>query len=132
MGHFAAVQTAAGIVALALALLRWRRPEARLLAALACVPQTMLPYEAVPLFLIPCGWVESVGLVALSYAMTWAVHDVPRSFVPRSLAFAWAVPLFLFLPAALMIVRRPNVGLLPAWIERHTARLPRWLRGSPE
>ncbi len=38
-----------GIVAL-LALLRWRRPEARLLAALVCVPQTALLYEAVPLF----------------------------------------------------------------------------------
>jgi hypothetical protein len=32
---------------LLLALLRWRRPEARWLAALACVPQSTLPYEGV-------------------------------------------------------------------------------------
>ena len=38
---------------LLLALLRWRLPEGRLLAALACVPGTGLAYEWVPLWLIP-------------------------------------------------------------------------------
>ena len=35
-----------------LALLRWRRPEARLLVALACVPHSTLFYEALPLLLV--------------------------------------------------------------------------------
>jgi len=38
---------------LLLALLRWRRPEARMLAALALVPHTTMVYEMLPLFLIP-------------------------------------------------------------------------------
>jgi hypothetical protein len=38
---------------LLLGLVHWRSPEARLLAALACVPQTIGYYEMLPLFLIP-------------------------------------------------------------------------------
>jgi hypothetical protein len=37
----------------ALAALRWRRPEARLFLVLACVPQTGVPYELVPLAIVP-------------------------------------------------------------------------------
>src|SRR5215218_1846316 len=50
--YFAPIRSAGGAFAL-LALLRWRRPEARLVLALACVPQTPLLYETVPLFLVP-------------------------------------------------------------------------------
>ena len=56
-----------------LAILRWRRPEARLLIALACVPQSMLLYETVPLFLVPRTFRESALLVALSYVALRAV-----------------------------------------------------------
>ena len=42
-----------------LALLKWRRPEARLLAATACVPHTLLPDETLPLFLVPQTWLEA-------------------------------------------------------------------------
>src|SRR5262249_22129609 len=37
---------------LALVAIRWRRPEARLLAAMACIPHTPILYETVPLFLV--------------------------------------------------------------------------------
>jgi hypothetical protein len=56
---------AGGFVAL-LGLFRWRRPEARLLVALACVPQTMLLYEALPPFLIPRTIGEVVVLLVAS------------------------------------------------------------------
>jgi hypothetical protein len=38
---------------LALAALRWRHWEARVLLAMACVPQTAVSYELLPLYLIP-------------------------------------------------------------------------------
>src|SRR5207249_4570115 len=40
---------------LLLALLRWRQPEARLLAVLACVPQTPCFYEALPVLICARG-----------------------------------------------------------------------------
>ena len=55
--YFAPVGHGGGALS-ALALLRWRRPEARLVLALACVPQTPLLYETVPLFLVPATITE--------------------------------------------------------------------------
>jgi hypothetical protein len=51
-----------------LALLRWRRPEARLLVALACVPHTTLPYETLPLLLVARTAKETLFLAGLSFA----------------------------------------------------------------
>ncbi len=54
---------------LLLSLVAWRTPEGRLLAALSCVPQTMLLYDALPLFLIPKTRHEAVYLVCASWAV---------------------------------------------------------------
>ena len=63
-----------GIFAL-LALFRWRRPEARMLAVLACVPMTPALYETVPLLLIPRRWWEAAFLVLASYGVLgWAMR----------------------------------------------------------
>ena len=35
----------------------------------------------------------------------------------------------IYLPALWMILRRPNEGTVPAWLERASAVLPSWLRG---
>jgi hypothetical protein len=99
-----------GAVAL-LALLRWRRPEARYLAALACVPQTPLQYEAVPLVLVPRTFWEAAGLFALSYTAHLATEWVAPQVVsqPRHLAVSGQmIVLFLYLPAALLLLTRPN------------------------
>ncbi|MFL5575706.1 MAG: hypothetical protein ACJ79S_07060 [Gemmatimonadaceae bacterium] len=107
---------------LLLALLRWRRPEARLLVALACVPQTGALYETVPLFLVPAGWVGS-GLLAL---LTHAAQLAPPRLGPFATydqynAVAAQVKVALvFLPCLVMVLRRPNVGEVPAWLERLT------------
>jgi hypothetical protein len=45
---------------------KWRRPEARLLAALACIPQTPVLYEVVPLFLLVRTFREAAVLVVLT------------------------------------------------------------------
>jgi hypothetical protein len=119
-----------GFLAL-LALLRWRRPEARLVAALACIPQTMLPYEGVLLFLVPIGAVECVAFFALNWAMgAWLMTSVVApDFETRYAHYALMVTMCMYVPAALMVLRRSNEGPVPAWLEARLAPLPAWLRG---
>jgi hypothetical protein len=52
---------------LLLSLLRWRRPEGRLLGALAITPHTTSVYELLPLFLVTKQRWQSYTLAALSY-----------------------------------------------------------------
>jgi hypothetical protein len=96
-----------------LALLRWRRPEARLVAALVCVPQTLVLYEAVPLMLVPRTFWEAVTLSASGYLGHWWVrwHLPPLyherlSYALVGQAMVWS----LYLPATIMILRRRNVS----------------------
>ena len=108
-----------------LALLRWRRPEARLLVALACVPHTTLLYEVLPLFLVPVSWPESITLVVL----TWAAEILVITFQPyqtladRAAMSATVSVALVYLPCLIMILRRPNKGEIPAWIDGGAARL---------
>jgi hypothetical protein len=114
------------------ALTRWRRPEARLLAAMAFVPQTLLQYEAVPLFLIPHGRNEVVALVVLSHAFQVAIEWLLpyNGFADAVNSAGRLMVAFLYLPALAMVLRRRNEGQVPAWIERLTVGLPAWLRGA--
>lgn len=117
-----------GIIAL-VALARWRRPEARLIAALACVPQTLLLYEAVPLFLVPRTLRETELLVFLSYV---ALGLMPHTgaFAANIDASGRIIVLLLYIPATLMVLRRPNAGPIPSSIEQRIAHWPEWLRGT--
>lgn len=105
-----------GIIALA-CLLRWRRPEARLVAALACVPQTTTQYEAVPLFLVPRTFGEVWVLWACSYAQhflgQYVVDRVPTGEEHLALSGRW-LALVMYVPATLMVLRRPNDGVSAA------------------
>ncbi|PYP80139.1 MAG: hypothetical protein DMD35_05120, partial [Gemmatimonadetes bacterium] len=38
---------------------------------------------------------------------------------------------FVYLPCMVMVVRRPNEGTLPAWLEHRINGWPGWLRGAP-
>jgi hypothetical protein len=95
--------------------LRWRRPEARLLLAIACLPQTPGFYDALMLFTIPRTVRQSLLLVgasfgvflAMAYREPWAsdadwMGDIARFTL-------W----FMYLPCVLMVLRRPNEGTLP-------------------
>lgn len=103
-----------GFVMLA-ALLRWRRPEARLLLAIACVPQTPGLYDALVLFTIPRSTRETLALVVASFAVffalglrwPWPTGDVWMADVARFTLW------FMYLPAVAMVLRRPNEGGLP-------------------
>ena len=116
-----------------LCLLRWRRPEGRLVAALACVPQTLLLYETVPLLLVPRRWWQAAMIVAASWALWWwfRTYPPPGLYHARLRVMGTAIVWGLYCPSTLMVLARPNEGALPAWIERRIAAWPRWLPREP-
>jgi hypothetical protein len=130
--HTPPVALPGGFIVLA-CLARWRRPEARLVAVLACVPQTLMPYETVPLFLVPTAWHDALLLTALSWgAVTWVMMHVPPTDFPRFVTASAPVMVWaLYLPTTMMILRRPNVGAVPSWLEQRIPnRWPGWLKGA--
>jgi hypothetical protein len=123
-----------GVLAL-FSLLKWRRPEARMLAVLACVPMTPALYETVPLLLIPRRWWEAALLVLASYVVLALAMRVPlidlSNYAAHMENSANAIALILYPLATLMVLRRRNEGTLPQWLEQRTTRWPTWLRGVP-
>jgi len=110
-----------------LALLRWRRADARLLAALACVPQTPVLYEVVPLFLL----VRNVREAALMVVFTGATGTIVERIAQgadyntwMAINGQWMVWL-VYLPCTAMVLCRPNEGLTLNWrtLPRDTWRL---------
>jgi hypothetical protein len=124
MTHMRAPITVPGGVLVLLALLRWRRPEARLLVALACVPQTAVLYEAVPLFLIVrAGW-EGALLSVLTY-VTFGYAPQPPFPVDGPHIYQWACWMMwvLYLPCVGMVLLRPNADAVPTSTVPAAARL---------
>lgn len=123
--QIAAPVTRPGGFLLLLALLRWRRPEARLLGAIAVVPHLANYYEAVILFLLPVHFVEAWVLVVGSWvARRWTLAMGSAPSLELLLDQRWpAMLLCLYLPALLMVLRRPNVGTVPVWLDRVVRRL---------
>ena len=104
---------------LALAALKWRRPEARLLLAIAIAPQTVVPYDLVPLAVVPesrrevllvaVGWmVVYIVQVALAPISIAAYVQFPtHGYLPRG----WYVMLVAgYLVPLALVLRRPNVS----------------------
>ena len=72
--HMTAPVMRFGGMLLPLALLRWRLPEARLLAGLSLVPQTPVLYDTLPLFLIVRTWREATTLVIGSFVVLFSTR----------------------------------------------------------
>ena len=102
-----------------LALLRWRRPEARLLVAMSCVPQSPTFYDMLPLAFVPITLRESVMLSVLTYVvMTVTAVAAPGYGLTQNLQISGpASVLLIYLPCLIMILRRPNEGHVPTWLE---------------
>jgi hypothetical protein len=130
--HPAPIFVPGGFVVL-LALLRWRRPEARLLAAMVCVPQLLYFSDQLPLWLIPERRRESM-LLSASSLFAWAASLVftTRAGLQPAFSSTFYVLAGVYLPALIMVLRRPNLGALPPWAERAAAQLPNWIRGASE
>jgi hypothetical protein len=123
--HPMPIQLPGGFLIL-LALLRWRRKEARLLAAMACVPQLMYFADQLPLWLVPASRRETMMLSVFS-TVAWFLALVVNVQAGRQPAFSSApyVLLGVYLPALIMVLRRPNEGQVPEWLERILARARR-------
>jgi hypothetical protein len=109
---------------LLLGLLRWRRSEGRLLAALSLVPQISMAYELLPLLLIPRTAREMAAMVVLSQvafavAVTLPGLD-PAHDLAGALAKQWPVWLVgVYLPALALALRRRESPELGAPVGRH-------------
>lgn len=116
---------------LLLALLRWRRPDGRLLAAMACMPQAQMYYDAVPLFLIPRRMSEGLTLALGMWVVALATANPPRPdldpmaywLAERVQTGQWMV-WALYLPALVMVLRRPNQADVDDFPQRRKKRTP--------
>ena len=101
-----------GFLALA-ALVKWRRPEARVLAAYALIPQTPTSYSDLLLFAVPRGRLEFGLLAAVTYAtapLLRAIAPADTSMVTTVYRYGAVSAVLLMLPCVLMVLRRPNVN----------------------
>jgi hypothetical protein len=129
--HPAPIATPWGSV-LILAALRWRRREARFLLAMSCVPQLLFFSDQTPLFLVATTRREAV-LVVLTSTVAFAAW-MQRILRPDSVG-VFPEPYVMvgcYLPALYLMLRRPNSGAVPLWIEQQIAHWPDWIRGSSE
>lgn len=122
---------------LLLAAIRWRQPEARLLFAMACVPQLLYFADQLALGLVARKRSEAVALAwcGLIAAVTWFVL-LPVG-VPHVAPAAPYVMAGLYLPALIVVLRRSNEGPVPAWVDRalgkvatRVGRLPKLYRSQ--
>jgi hypothetical protein len=96
-----------------LALLRWRRPEARLVAAMALVPQNLMFYDQLPLWLAATTPWRALALTASS----WIGYGLMRTGCPDvlqcgALSEPWVIG-FLYVPAT-VIALLPDRASSPA------------------
>ena len=93
---------------LLLAALRWRVPEGRLLLATAFIPQSTLPYELVPLALIPANRREMGVYVVGTWIAVAAAEGLHLSeSMTRWTAAGWPLTLCaVYLPMLYLVLRR--------------------------
>ena len=105
-----------------LVLLRWRRPEAWLVLIFACIPQTPYPYNVLVLLALANTWREA-GLLSIISSLGSLVRQRAHVHDLASLEImANMMVLSAFIPATIMILRRPNEGQGPWWMQLITAR----------
>jgi hypothetical protein len=106
-----------GGVLLALAALRWRTPGARLLLALACIPQNPFWYDQLLLFAIPRSRQESIALTAFTqvgfaaFMVTAFASGEPYQLVARPFVMG-----FCYIPALFLVLRHPLRDGQPGWL----------------
>jgi hypothetical protein len=118
---------------LLLAALRWRRPEGRVLLALAIVPTNPGIHDALLLLATPLPFAHAALLSASTLFVDSVVGDWPSdpSFAAYAAANSRALLALVYLPALAMAFLRPNEGPAPLWLDRALRRAPTWLRGQP-
>jgi hypothetical protein len=100
---------------------KWRRPEARMLGVLACLPQTMFFYDQLPLFVIASNYRQALLLAAGSYIAPALKTTLLAGNLDRAAALHAIAPIILccyYLPCLAIVLIRPNEGRVPAWLDR--------------
>ena len=114
--HMAPPITRFGGPLVALVLLRWRRWEAWLLLTLVCMPHTWGWYNVLTLFVIPATYREACVLALMSSAgAVLAGYLIQPGMSIEGFEGAMIV-LTAYLPATVMVLRRPNAPPSPAWL----------------
>ena len=110
MSHMRAPALEFGGPLLLLALVRWRRLDARVLLACACVPHTPSLYDVVPIGLVARDFRESLVYALLTHAalfsQQWLVPGLPPAAAATMAARILNVTVYL--PALVAILFRPN------------------------
>jgi hypothetical protein len=122
MSYYKAPIAVTGGAILALAALRWRDPDARLLLALSVVPSNLILYDQLPLFLVARSRRDYLILVAGG----WLSRELTRFVIPewlddvivRQTYMRAPVVACLFLPALYMVLSRPNPDGQPDFVDR--------------
>lgn len=101
---------------LALAALKWRRPEARLLLAMACVPHTPVLADTLILFLVVETLPEALTLFSLMAIVAGVIdagtsQPIPTWYAVNRIALLWLI----YLPCLVMVLRRKNEGVALTW-----------------
>jgi hypothetical protein len=129
--------TVPGGVLLLLAVLRWRRWEAWFLAAFAIVPQTFHPLATLPMILLPATLGGKAAIAALTYLPNWLLVREPfgsrlaTATAEDIIAMYGIIVLWTVLvPTLFFVLRLPNRGPVPAFLDRMSGRWPAWIRGS--
>jgi len=110
--HFRAPVLAFGGPLLLLALLRWRRADARVLLACACVPHTPVLYDVVPLVMLVRNVREALAFAVLTY-VAFLAQDSMLANMPASDAANVAARVLnaaVYLPALGLVLSRRNTS----------------------
>ena len=117
--YFVAPIARTGGVAIALVLLRWRRSDAWLVMIAACLPQTWYPYNGLLLLVVAETYREACALSLFSSAVWMMVYLlIPGEMRTDQTRELWGTLLVAssYLPATLLVLRRPNEGPSPWWL----------------
>jgi hypothetical protein len=94
---------------LLLGLLRWRRPEGRLIAALGVIPQTTALYEVLPLALLAENRMQAAAFAGLTMLAHVIYQLGPQGPWPIGAEYQWRVLLILiYIPAIVLVLSRPG------------------------
>ena len=106
-GHPAPILAFHGLgLVLALAAIRWRTPEGRLLFVSACVPQLLLFADQLPLLLVARNKRELMAMTALSqiaFVVWFAFNGAGQPNVLTAIPYVLAL---VYLPALVIVLRR--------------------------
>lgn len=126
-GYFRAPLMSVMGLPIAIVLLRWRRAEAWLVFISACVPQTWYPYNGLVLMAVASTYREA-SVLSLTSSVAWLIAYMALPGDSRSIEtqamFRGVLIAFCYMPAVIVVLRRPHDGYRPAWMPSAVNSIP--------